>query len=190
MDHKGMDAAKCGTRPYRLGAFLDGQGWVEYQYPHVWSRIDGKLLAAPKGNHVDLILRLAEGLEGPFDVSYMLLVPRDEDKDEGHFALTAPVSFEVLQAFMWRYRKLFEEDGRHHLHIGSVGTGAKIVYDQHNVLYLHGEPDRFIPALNQAGLSEGEVEFPSPHSHHYHEELDPLLDDMLERYEWHWYPLS
>lgn len=64
------------------------------------------------------------------------------------------------------------------------------MYDQHNVLYLYGPLPQFEKSLNEAGLREGQVVFPSPHSHHYHEELDPLVDDMLGRYEWQRHPLD
>jgi hypothetical protein len=185
-----MDATRCGTRPYRLGAFLDGLGWVEYQYGNVWAREDNRLIAAPDGNQVDLILKLAEAMEEPFQVAYILLVPREDGQDEGRFELTAPLTYDALAAFLWRYRKLFEEDGRHHLHISSDLSGSSIVYDQHNVLYLYGQTDRAVGVLNGSGLSEGQVDFPSPHSHHYHGEMDSLLDDMLERYDWKCYPLS
>jgi hypothetical protein len=185
-----MDAAKSGTRPYRLGAFIDGVGWVEHKYGRVWAREENRLVAAPDEDQIDLILKLTADLREPFRVLYVLLVPRDDSQDEGRFELTEPLTRDELAAFVRRYRELFENDGRHHLWIASPFEEATVVYDQHNVLYLYGPLARFERVLEDAGLSEGEVIFPSPHSHHYHEELDGLVDDMLERYEWHWFPLD
>ena len=181
-----MDAARSGTRPYRLGAFVDSVGWVEHTYGRVWQHLDNRLLAAPDHGHIELIRSLIALLDGPFNVAYSLLVPRDDSKDEGRFELVAPLTTEELSTFLGRYRELFEDDGRHDLLI--TGQNGEILYDQHNVMYLSGPIDRFEPVLNKAGLREAEVAFPSPHSHHYHEELDSLLDDMLERFEWKWYP--
>lgn len=188
MDHKDMDAAKSGTRPYRLGAFVDGTGWVEHKYGRVFQHKDGKLLAAPDTDQIKLILRLVEDLDDCFCVSYLLLVPRDEDQDEGRFELTGTLDREGLAAFLKRYRELFEEDGRHHLLIAC--RDATILYDQHNVMVLSGPLAQFEAILRDAGLTEGDLVFPSPHSHHYHDELDSVVDDMLERYEWKWYPLD
>jgi hypothetical protein len=185
-----MDAAKSGTKPYRLGAFIDGHGWVEHKYGRVWQRKEDRLVAAPDDAQVELILKLAADLQEPFRVLYVLLVPRDDSQDEGRFELMEPLTRNELTSFARRYRELFENDGRHHLWVASAHDDATIVYDQHNVLYLYGPLTRFEKVLLDEGLSEGEVIFPSPHSHHYHEELDPLVDDMLERYEWQWYPLD
>ncbi|MFI5386477.1 MAG: hypothetical protein ACHQ50_10200 [Fimbriimonadales bacterium] len=181
-----MDVVNSGTRPIRLGAFVDGVGWVEHEYGRVWQREDNRLVAAPDQGQIDLILKLAKEVQGPFQLSYVLLVPRDEGEDEGRFDLAEPLSFDALRVFLRRFRKLFEEDGRHHLTITST-CRASIVYDQHNVLYLSGPLDLFVRVLGEAGLHEGEVRFPSPHSHHYHDELDSMLDDLLEDYEWRCY---
>ncbi|HVT10979.1 MAG TPA: hypothetical protein VHE55_01825 [Fimbriimonadaceae bacterium] len=185
-----METAESGTRPRRLGAFVDGVGWVEHRYGRVWQRQDDHLVAAPDRDQVGLILRLSEELAEPFRVFYVLLVPRDDEEDEGRFELTQCLARGDLAAFLRRYRELFENDGRHHLWIVSPTTNSSIVYDQHNVLYLHGPLDRFARSLGEAGLTEGQVVFPSPHSHHYHQELDSMVDDMLARYEWRRSPLS
>ncbi len=185
---KVMDAAKSGTRPYRLGAFVDGVGWVEHTYGRVYEKLEDRIVAAPDRDQVSLILKLAEESRGPFQILYFLLVPRDEEQDEGRFELTEALEIEDLSSFLLRYRELFENDGRHHLWIKSSEDQTKIVYDQHNVLYIYGRATHVESVLREAGLSEGTVVFPSPHSHHYHAEHDHMLEDMLERYEWHWYP--
>ena len=185
-----MDAAKSGTRPYRLGAFVDGVGWIEHKYGRVWQQEPTRLIAAPDKDQIALTLNLVEGLQEPFRVLYVLLVPRDDQKDEGRFEMMQLLSREELSAFLLRYRELFENDGRHHLWVTASDDDASIVYDQHNVLFLYGPSERFTKVLNAAGLAEGEVVYPSPHSHHYHAENDAALDDMLERYEWQWYPLD
>ncbi|HTQ11476.1 MAG TPA: hypothetical protein VMI31_15535 [Fimbriimonadaceae bacterium] len=177
-----MDAAKSGTRPYRLGAFVDGVGWVEHEYGRVWERQPDRLAVAPDVGHVSLILALTDQLAEPFDIRYELLVPRDECEEEGAFVLREPLNRTDLHEFMRRYRALFEEDGRHHLYVSS--REGEIIYDQHNVLYMAGPLDRFEAVLRDAGLREGRLQFPSPHSHHYHQELDAMLDEMLEAYDW------
>ena len=183
-----MDAAKSGTRPYRLGAFIDGVGWVEHSYGRVWERIGDQIMAAPDEGHVKLILSLTEELDGPFGITYFLLVPREDAQEEARLVMTTPLERRDLTSFLVRYRELFENDGRHHLWITT--PESRIVYDQHNVLCLSGPVERFERVLRDAGLRAGEVTYPSPHSHHYHQELDSVLDDMLERYEWQWYPLD
>jgi hypothetical protein len=184
-----MDA-KSRTKPYRFGAFVDGVGWIEHQYGRVWERQEDRLVVAPDTGQVDLILDLAAEIQEPYRLLYVLLVPRDDGQDEGRFELNEPLDWRELGSFLHRYRELFENDGRHHLRISSPAEDATIVYDQHNVLYLYGAGARFERVLAGAGLSEGAVVFPSPHSHHYHEEHDSIVDDMLARYEWQWYPLD
>ena len=183
-----MEVAKTGTRPYRLGAFVDGFGWVEHRYGRVWQREANRIVAAPDKDHVSVIQRLVREMDGPFRVDYFLLVPRSDEQDEGRFEMADALDHSGVDSFLRRYSSLFEDDGRHHLRI--AGTDSTVIYDQHNVLYASGRLDRFASALGDSGLREGEVQFPSPHSHHYHEELDDLLEDMLDRYQWHWFPLE
>lgn len=190
-----MDGAKSGIKPYRLGAFVDGRGWVEHRYGRVWERKASetgkpRIVAAPDDRQIDLILDLARLLQPPLRILYVLLVPRDDGQDEGRFEMTRALDYSELEAFLRRYRELFECDGRHHLWIASPDLDATIVYDQHNVLYLYGDLDAYASRLNDWGLREGQVEFPSPHSHHYHAELDDTVDEMLHRYEWRWFPLD
>lgn len=185
-----MDVANSGTRPYRLGAFVDGLGWIEHRYGRVWKREPGRIVAAPDHGQVELMARLSAEIEPPFKVLYVLLVPRDDGQDEGRYELVEEFSREQLLRFLNRYQPLFEGDGRHHVWLASPVGDASIVYDQHNVLYLYGPLDRFARVLDEFGLEEREFSFPSPHSHHYHEELDVLLEDMLNRHEWKWFPLD
>ena|SRR5579862_2408019 len=185
-----MDAAKSGTRPYRLGAFVDGVGWVEHEYGRVWERQPERLAIAPDTGHVSLLLSFSDELEEPFHIEYFLLVPRSEEDEEGCFELASPLSRTDLQVFLRRYRQLFEEDGRHHLQVSAPASDATILYDQHNVIYASGPLQRFERVLGESDIPEGVLEFPSPHSHHYHEELDVMLDDMFERYEWRRHPLD
>src|ERR1700759_271317 len=101
-----MDTAHLGTRPYRLGAFLDGTGWVEHVYGRVWERQPDRLAVAPDHSQIDLILRLASTMPEPFQIAYVLLVPREHQQNEGRFELREPLNFQGLSDILHRYREL------------------------------------------------------------------------------------
>ncbi len=173
------------SKPHKLGAFVEGAGWVEHQYTGVFERETGWLVVAPDRGHIDLLLNLAGSLAPPFTLQYVLLVP--QSREDGRYELTKPLAIHDLLELFARYREFFEEDGRHHLRVSA--SGVTLVYDQHNVLYLFGEIDRFADLLTSHGFTEGEVVLPSPHTHHYHEKYDVLVEDLMTRYEWKRSPL-
>ena len=65
-----------------------------------------------------------------------------------------------------------------------------LVYDHHNVLYLYGLIDAYIEILENRGfMKTNEILFPVPHFHIYHEENDPIENEIITNYKWKYFQL-
>ena len=123
-------------------------------------------------------------LKGPFWLLYILEVGRSGG-EAGRYQVPEPLNIEEVGQFLETFRDFFEEDGRHELWIAPSVTDAKIVYDNHNVLYLYGPLDTFIAALGRHLTAAADrVEFPYPHCHHHWPKHDVTEARLLAAYEW------
>jgi hypothetical protein len=175
---------------YKLGWLPDGKNEQCYGYPNVWAREattgPDRLAIAPDSGYVNLLEGLAECLEEPYLLLYVLVVPRCGG-EPGRYQ-SGSFSLSQLQQFLSDYSDFLEKDARHNLWIRSdEGT---LVYDRHNVIYAYGPLERFVAILDSAGLTESnEVRYPSPHAHHYHAEFDPDETRILDSEDWTISPL-
>lgn len=174
------------TSRFKFGA-LRGDEDVPYAYPDVWERArttgPDRLVVAPSRDHVGWLLRLARTWPGEFGLLYVLLVSRT-DREPGRYQAPRPLDFAELEAFLAEFGPFLSTDGRHHLWIASTRTDGLLVYDQHDVIYAYGPLDDYVGILRDAGLREGPVRFPAPHTHHYHAENDAAEAALLSRWEW------
>jgi hypothetical protein len=178
---------------YKIGTADESGGMREFHYPDHFSlqEISGmkRLVVGPSTDHVGLILEFSDFLSEPFRILYVLVEPVGvKEEDMGRFELENQLSREDMRAFFERFRDFFEADARHHVWLASP-TGT-IVYDQHNVLYAYGPVLDFEKVLLARGLTPGDVAFPFPHLHRFHPDMDPMLNQLLQEYEWRWYPLD
>jgi hypothetical protein len=148
-----------------------------------------RLVAAPDRGQVALLLELARTLPGPFLVIYVLLSTRGL-RPTGRYQTTRPISGEQLEGFLAEYREFLEQDGRHHLWIGSAVEPSTLVYDQHQVLYLYGRLEAYAEVLRRAGMDEGPVEIPVEHRHESHDEFDATEHRLMGHFMWTWNPLE
>ncbi|HEY0604735.1 MAG TPA: hypothetical protein VGD58_17585 [Herpetosiphonaceae bacterium] len=58
------------------------------------------------------------------------------------------------------------------------------------MIYVYGPLDEFQHVLTARGLTEGQIEFLAPHSHHYHAEFDDDERQVMEYWEWMHFPLQ
>jgi len=148
-----------------------------------------RIVAAPDRDQVGLLIDLARTLPGPFHLVYMALATRGL-RPTGRYQSMRPLTREELEAFLSRFRQFLEQDGRHHLWIGSAGEPSTLVYDQHQLLLLYGRLEAYAPVLRAAGMDEGPVLQPEPHRHLVHEAFDAAENDLLGSMGWTWNPLE
>jgi len=135
--------------------------------------------------------QLATVMNEPFFVLYVLVIPRNGAAERGRYQGPIPISLEELRAFLREFRKFFENDGRHHLWVGSADKSSLLVYDRHNVVYAYGPVGQFKKVIESSGLCESEViRFPVPHTHHYNAEFDEEERRLLACWPWKVFPLQ
>lgn len=171
-----------------------GEGWVAHAHSHAYRLEDEppgppRLVAAPDRDHVGLLIDLTRTLPEPFHLIYVLLSMRTL-RPPGRYQATRPLPRAALEAFLARFRSFLEQDGRHHLWIGSAAEPSTLVYDQHELLYLYGRLDAYQPVLRAAGMGQGPVVLPADHRHESHEAFDAEEQALLGALAWTWNPLE
>jgi len=178
---------------FKLGV-RQGDGFVAHAHSHAY-RLEHdesgppRIVAAPDRDQVGLLIELSRTLPEPFHVIYVLLSMRTL-RPPGRYQSTRPATREQLEGFLSRFRTFLEEDGRHHLWIGSAAEPSTLVYDQHQVLSLYGRLDEYQPVLTRAGMGEGPVIVPGEHQHASHDELDGEEHALFAHWNWTWNPLE
>lgn len=175
---------------YKFGRLVgDADHRHEYANTFETERTTGplRLAIAPSGGHVALLKELSEQLPEPLGILYVLVVPRG-DHEPGRYQ-SSLFGREDVSEFFSRFRHYLEGDGRHNLWLVSPRGGETIVYDRHNVLFAYGPIEAYERVLRRRGLVEGQVRFPDPHSHHYHESFDADETAILEYWNWKRFPL-
>jgi hypothetical protein len=89
-----------------------------------------------------------------------------------------------------QFHQFFEGDARHHLWIGSASGFSLAVYDQHNWIYAYGDLPAYIELLKSRGFVEGEINLPTPHAHYYNEHFDEVEDEVMDYWQWKYFPLQ
>ena len=181
---------------FRLGEVLsdaDERPWI---YPHLWSRqrlaTTERIILAPRDRQVSLLSSLVETMPEPLWLLYVLLVSRSGHVP-GRYQSPIPENRQFVRDFLLDFRNFLEQDGRHNLWIGSATSPAMLVWDHHNRIFGYGPVDKWSEMAVAGGLQQCEPERlhpPSPHSHHYHQELDAEEDRILACSEWHRTPLQ
>lgn len=166
-------------------AFVYSDCWMREQL----STGTERLVIAPKGQHVDLMIKLLDELQGPFGILYVLTVPRC-DHEKGRYQSESPCDKQQLVSFLSKFRDYFEQDGRHHIWIFGLGDKSQLVYDNHNVILAYGPLQAFERVLSDLGLKLGEVQSPAPHIHLYSDQFDRDECRIFKDHAWKWFPLQ
>lgn len=173
---------------------LDGSGGTaEYRYGDIYQLQDisgvQRLIIGPSGSHIDMLLDLSDLFEEPFRIIYVLVDPIGvKEDDTGRFEFDGEMTRAEMRAFFERFREFFECDARHHIWV--TAKNGTVIYDQHNILYAYGPILDIEQILLSKGLTPGDVEFPYPHMHAFHQEMNPHLEALLKEYNWRWFPLD
>lgn len=148
-----------------------------------------RLQIGPTGNQIDLILQLADNLNPPYFILYVLVVKRLSN-EYGRYESPTIDTKEELRDFLIEYKEYLETDGRHHIWIGTYDNSGLLIYDQHNVIFAYGQLDNFINTLKLKGYKEKEFAFPFPHIHNFHEGNDIFEERILTHWDWDISPLG
>ncbi len=189
-------ANDCDTSPmescYKFG--VPDPEDRQFRYPNVWATektSDGgsRLVVAPESDQVECLIRFLDPMPEPFWVLYVLVVNRG-DSELGRYQSPEPQSKEDAEEFLKDFRVFLERDGRHNLWIASASSSEMLIYDRHNVIYAYGSLSEWPPMLSKMRFSEAPlVRFPSPHSHHYHQNMDDEERRMVRHLNWNRTPL-
>ncbi|MCX5677031.1 MAG: hypothetical protein NTX87_18740 [Planctomycetota bacterium] len=189
-------------KPFKFGVPLhaekaDPRG-RPHQYPNIWAREKAgareRLVLAPAEKHVDLVIDLLGEMPEPFGILYVLLVSRC-DRKAGRYQSQDVTDRPTTERFLRDYADYFENDGRHHVWVASVGEeageAAQVIYDNHNIVYAYGLIERLIDVAAQWSLTEqSEVRFPVPHQHQYNREYDGDEDRLMQQHAWKYFSLQ
>lgn len=166
---------------------------IEFTYPNIYQREIypswSRLTIGAESHEIRLILEMCKQCTGPFGVLYVLIASRLGHED-GRYQNDTPASYDDLELFLYEFQEFFEEDGRHHLWVMSLGDQQQFIFDNHNVVYAYGDLDRIETVLKDNGFSEGEISTPDPHAHSYHSEFDTEQDRLMGYWRWKRFPLE
>ncbi len=177
---------------FKLGVGHDGA--VPFTGSHAF-RIEeeghgpARIVAEPDRDQIGLLIDLSRTLPAPFHLIYVALATRGL-RPTGRYQSVQPLEREELEGFLSRFRAFLEQDGRHHLWVGSAAEPSTLVYDQHQLLLLYGRLDAYAPLLRAAGMGEGPVLQPEPHRHLVHESFDAAENELFGSRSWTWNPLE
>lgn len=141
-----------------------------------------RLVVSPISGPMDLLLKLAPEAGSEFYVLWVLHTPRGGSR-AGRYQSRLVQLAEVRDLFA-RFGAFLEHDGRHDIWLHAPQTGATLVWDRHEQLFLYGPLDRFEAALEREGLARGSASVSLPHSHNYHPEFDEAERAMATAIEW------
>lgn len=150
-----------------------------------------RLVIGPTRDHVDLLAELAGELGGrPWAVLYVLLVPRQGNREPGRYQSDDFATHAELAAFLQGFKGFFESDGRHHVWVLSAANDGVLVYDHHNVIFAYGPIEAYKSTLRDRGFREQAFWFPAPHFHVYTDEGDSEEERLMREREWQHFPLQ
>ncbi len=165
----------------------------EFTYSDIWQREVfpdfSRLLIGSRDKEVPMILDLCKDLEGPFYVLFVLLVS-PLGNEPARYQSPEPLSFDELELFLYSFQEFIEQDGRHAIWVGSIDGEGQFIFDRHNYVFAYGPLDAYLERLTRAGYSEGTIEIPAPHTHHFHADFGAMEDEILAHWPWVKSPLT
>jgi hypothetical protein len=166
---------------------------INFDYGNIYeieqTTANKRLQIGPTGNQIDLILQLADNLNPPYFILYVLVVTR-LGNEYGRYESPTIDTKEELTDFLIQYKEYLETDGRHHIWIGTYDNSGLLIYDQHNVIFAYGQLENFISILTLNSFKEQEFTFPAPHIHNFYEDNDVYEERILKHWDWDISPLA
>jgi len=176
----------------KLSSQEDGV-WVAHSHPATFktevTRGGGaRLVAGVPAGDASTFRRLAQSLEAPCMLLYVLHTPRGEG-DPGRYQ-GPPLSMGELESFLDQHAAFLAGDARFDLWVHSPSENATLVWDRHNLIYAYGPTGRFVSTLEALGFHEGSAGVSFEHLHHYRQEFDSEAAAVLAAFAWSYSPLK
>jgi hypothetical protein len=174
-------------------AHMQGDEWREHsQPPYFKAQMMGNgserlVVGVPSGDSI-IIRRLAEALEPPYFVLYILHTPRGEGEAARY--QSPELDRTQLEEFLIRFSDYLAGDGRFDFWIYSMTDGATLAWDRHNILHAYGPIAEFTSILRGLGFTTGEVNASFEHVHYYRPEFDEDAAEVLGYFSWAASPLK
>jgi hypothetical protein len=176
----------------KLGAWDPNKGWVPVTYSNCYQEqcISGvhRILIATSGSTTQLVVDLLAFFPGPYRLVYLLVTP-----PEGF----EPMKYEKenlsqrdLRELLETYKDFLESDARHHLWIHSEGAGGTIICDEHDWVYAYGNIEAVKQYLIENDFADQAPEIPFPHLHNESNSNDPMMQKLLNHFDWKAQPVS
>ncbi|MFT5152589.1 MAG: hypothetical protein ACI841_002588 [Planctomycetota bacterium] len=180
--------------PRKFSALNDEGIPIPFEYGDLFFRqpCDGseRIVIGPTTDQIRLIRLLASHFTAEsFWTLYVLLVSHGENL-LGRYESPPIGQAADLATFLDTFGSFFEDDGRHHLWVASTSSPDLLVYDQHNVIFVYGDLDKFESVLLDGGFREQKFWFPTPHAHQYPAVHAETESKLLGHFDWKWSPLQ
>lgn len=176
---------------FKLG-HLVGDKEVQHSYPPLFKKVTsnsgiGRLIVGIPGGDAIILERLITCLNPPYFFLYILHTPRGE-AEPGRYQ-SPSLEREELLTLLKKFSGLLSCDARHDSWIYSIADNATLVWDRHNLIHAYGPLECFEGVLRGLGFTEGAVDIPLPHVHHYRAEFDEPARLLIEALDWNRTPL-
>lgn len=177
---------------YKLGAIIansDNAHIYENRFTiEQTTEAQERLCISAAADHSELLLALAEELDGPFYLLYLLHTPRGPHQAARY--QSPPLEWAEVRRFLREFQPFLSQDGRHDLWLHAAGDDATVVWDRHNLLYAYGPLPHFEMLLEQRRFAAGPIDIPVPHAHHYYPAFDADEERILRFFDWQPSPLE
>ena len=178
----------------KFAAIVEGGAAVPHAYDDVFYRQPcgdtHRLVVGPADQHIAVLCDLARTFTDERYYLLYVLVAAVGSQPEGRYESPVIASFKTLELFLWSHQTFLEQDGRHHLWVGSPTTSNLLVYDNHNIIYAYGDLPPFVSTLWSRGYREAQFPLPLPHAHGYQPAAQDLADDLHAGIDWRHLPLA
>lgn len=159
----------------------DGEN-VAHLFPNQFFAETDRLIIGTCDSRTELILDLVEPLAEKFVLGYEVRIERGISP-LGTYR-SDPLTFGDLKSVAAEFRKLFEQDARHHTFVFPQETVAMVVYDEHDLVFAYGDLADYRKRLLEKGFEESYFELPFPHIHSYLDEMDEVESRLLNSRKW------
>jgi hypothetical protein len=161
---------------------------VGHRYAHTFQQEKDRLRIGAREDHAVLLWKLAREIPPPYYMLFLLHTSRCDHR-LGRYVSPA-LTWSALIGFLGDFGEFLADDSRHDLWIRSEDSDTLLIWDRHNLIFAYGPLADFRRVLLDSGLTEDEVEFPIPHTHHYHPAYDDAERLVLRYWNWSYSPLE